>query len=129
MLHILLTGMHAGTKRKLLGLSSEALALFAKLDEQADARAEERERKRMLLEADLEEKRRVEERKHEERMQTMFMGFMQQMMSVIAGPPSYSSNAPPPPSIYQQPNILPSQSYPPSYLQPPFPLPRPHADD
>ena len=45
MLHILLTGMHAGTKRKLLGLSSETLALLAKLDEQADARAEERERK------------------------------------------------------------------------------------
>ena len=59
MLHILLTGMHAGTKKNLqrdMGLSSETLALFAKLDEQAHACAEERERKRMLLEAELEGK-------------------------------------------------------------------------
>ena len=51
-----------------------------------EERAEEREMKRMKLEADIEEKRRHDELKHEERMQTMMMGFMTQMMSFFAPP-------------------------------------------
>ena len=43
---------------------------LSKLDEQAENRAEERERRRMLLEAELEEKRREQERKW---IQTMLM--------------------------------------------------------
>ena len=53
------TGRRRGVKRKPprdTGFSSEVMALLSKLDEQAEAREEERERKRMLLEADLEEK-------------------------------------------------------------------------
>ena len=53
---------------------------MAKLDEQAEARHEEHERKRMLLEAEIEEKRREKERMHEERITSMFFTFMQQML-------------------------------------------------
>ena len=41
-----------------------------------EERAEEREMKRMKLEANIEERRRHDEMKHEEGMQTMMMGFM-----------------------------------------------------
>ena len=51
-------------------LSVEMLAVLSKLDEQAENRAEERERRRMLLEAELEEKRQEQERKW---IQTMLM--------------------------------------------------------
>ena len=61
-------------------LPSEILIILAKLDEQADARMEERE-KRALLESELEERRRDQERKHEDRVQTMLFGFMQNIMA------------------------------------------------
>ena len=74
---------------------------------------EERERKRALLEAELEEKRRAEERKHEERMQLMLFNFMQGIMSFT---PSFSpampvSTAPTPCTPY--PHFAPSSSVPP----------------
>ena len=47
--------------------------------------ADKRELKRVKLEAEIDEKRREEERKHEERMQTMVMGFMTQMIGVFRG--------------------------------------------
>ena len=72
-------------KKKAEDLPSDILAILSKVDEQAEARMEERERKRMLLNAELEERRREQERKHEERMQTMF-GFMHQMMQSSASP-------------------------------------------
>ena len=70
-----------------IGHSPEILALVAKLDEQAEARHEEHERKRMLLEAELEEKRREKERMHEERITSMFLTCMQQMLGVHSARP------------------------------------------
>jgi len=55
------------------------------LEERADTRAEERELKRMQLEAELLEKQREKEREHEMHMQGMMLSFMQQMMSTITG--------------------------------------------
>ena len=74
-------------------LSVQTMAFLSKLQEQADAREEARERRRMILAAELEERRweqerkleeqqREQERKHKERMMNMLMGFMQQ---IIAG--------------------------------------------
>ena len=48
-------------------------------------RDEERELKRMQLEADLLEKQEEKEREHEMHMQGMMLSFMQQMMSTITG--------------------------------------------
>lgn len=119
-------------KRAKSEISTELVTILNEMDE----KAEERELKRMKLEAELEEKRRVEERKHEERMQTMMMGFMTQMMSMVSGgvpPPSFphshqpsTSYIPSPVSPYQpaspfdpqsqaySTNILPPNSYPPT---------------
>ena len=76
------TNYYAGIKRKRKeeDLPIAILTMLGKLDEQADRRMEEKERKRMMLQAELEEKRRKQERKHEERMNTMMFGLMQQMM-------------------------------------------------
>ena len=59
---------NAGTKRKCKqrDLPFDVVTLLTKLDEQADKRMEERERKMMMLQAELEEKRREQERKYEE---------------------------------------------------------------
>ena len=86
---------YTGNKRKNKegDITPELLSILAKLDEQADARMEERERKRMLLEAELEEKRREQERRHEERMQTMMFGFFQKMME-FSPMPSRQSHSP-----------------------------------
>ena len=56
-----------------------------KLDERADAQAEERELERMQLEAELLEKQRDEKREHEMHMQQMMLSFMQQMMLILTG--------------------------------------------
>ena len=53
-------------------MSSELITLLSEMED----KAEERELKRMKFEAELEEKRRKEERNHEERMQSMMMGFV-----------------------------------------------------
>ena len=80
------------------------MAFLATLDAASDKRAEQWERKRMLLDAELEERRREKERKHEERMQTMMMGFMQQVMLTV-GPNCmqpgkfYVQHSPPPPTL------------------------------
>ena len=70
----------SGTKRKMKdsNVSAEVLSILERLDERADARMEERERK-MLLEAELEEKRREQERRHEERMQTLMLVFFSRL--------------------------------------------------
>lgn len=63
-----------GIKRKVhkeSDLPTQILTMLAKLDEEADARMEDRERKRMLLEAEFEEKQHEEEWRYEELMQTM----------------------------------------------------------
>ena len=62
-------------------LASDLLSVMVKLNELADRRMEEREQKRMMMKAKLEEIRYENERKHEERMQAMFFGFMQNMMT------------------------------------------------
>ena len=91
------------------------MVFVATLDAAADKHAEEWERKRMLLDVELEERRR-EERKHEGRMQTMMMGFMQQVMSIVGSnrmqpEQLYIQHSPPPPT-------LPTTGF-------PFPLPGP----
>ena len=94
------TNYYAGIKRKRKeeDLPSEILTMLGKLDEQADRRMEERERKRMMLQGELEEKRREQERKHEERMNTMMFGFMQQMMH-FSQPGYRNAGSFPPPSF------------------------------
>ena len=109
-----------GTKRKLHkegDFTSDLLTMLSKLDEQADARMEEREKKQALLEAEL-ERRREQERKHEERMQTMFLGVMHNMMAWFGNtaPPQIPSPGTPfpqmnPYSNYPQPNVFPHPPY------------------
>ena len=92
---------YAGIKRKCKerDLPFDVVTLLAKLDEQADKRMEERERKMMMLQAELEEKRREQERKHEERMNAMMLNIMQQIMHfppAHTGYHNFSSSFPPP---------------------------------
>ena len=59
---------------------------------------EENEAKSRLMEAELEEKRREQERKHEERMTSMILGFMQQVMgssTQLSAAPYYHAPFPP----------------------------------
>ena len=49
-----------------------------------EEKAEEKDLK-MKFEAELEEKRSTQERNHEERMQSMLVGYMTHMMSMISG--------------------------------------------
>ena len=74
----------AGIKRKTKDsdVSAEVLLILERLDQRADARMEDREGKRMLLEAEVEEKRE-QERRHEQRMQTLMLGF-------FSTPPAYT---------------------------------------
>ena len=95
-------------------LTSNLLTIMSVLEEQADKRMEEREAKRMHLEASLEEKRREQERQHEERMQAMFFSFMQIMMAGSNMPVPQPSNPFYPP--YSSHSHLPSFS-----LTPPIP--------
>ncbi|XP_062523299.1 uncharacterized protein LOC134197961 [Corticium candelabrum] len=74
-----------GTKRRReTGVSADLLAELSKLEREAETRFEEREHKRMMLELQLEERRHEKEMQHEERMQAMFLGFMQQMAAGFA---------------------------------------------
>ena len=138
-------------KKKAEDLPSDILAILSKVDEQAEARMEERERKRMLLEAELEERRREQERKHEERMQTMMFGFMHQMMQSSASPrfpyaphtsfspmPSYPPASSPSASLPYTPQtqaLYPSAAFPPMASYPPasssstFPSPNSDSDE
>ena len=50
-----------------------------------EEKAEERDLKRMKFVAELEDKRSTKERNHEERMQSMMMGYMTHMMSMVSG--------------------------------------------
>ena len=87
---------NAGTKRKCKqrDLPSDVVTLLTKLDEQADKRMEERERKMMMLQAELEEKRREQERKYEERMNTMMLNFMQHIMHFPPARSGYQNSSP-----------------------------------
>ena len=79
-----------------------------------DRKAEERELKRIQLEAEIEEKRREKEREHEMQMQGMMLSFMQQMVSSMArGQGSVDSVAPSMPS-YGITHIPPTSTYHPS---------------
>ena len=83
------------TKRKREGISTDVLEVLGELEERADQRWFTMEEKRMKLEAELEEKRRCEERNHELRIQKLMMGCMQQMFTNFAPhPPMYSHQAP-----------------------------------
>ena len=66
-------------KRKLNSELAEVICVLGEMEKDAEERAEERDLKRRKLEWEMEEKRRETERKHEERMQLMFMNFMREM--------------------------------------------------
>ena len=66
-------------------LALELSMALEKLDERADAQAEERELKRMQLEAELLEKQWDKEREHEMHIKGMILSFMQQMLSTLTG--------------------------------------------
>ena len=104
----------AGVKRKFSRKEADLVNLVQILDEldtRAEKRFHEREEKsmEMFLDAETErwkhqheedkEMRRLEQQ-HEERMQQMFMGFMQQSMAMFAG------RYPPPAASYSQTSTL-----------------------
>ena len=101
-------------KRKRDGISADVLEILGELEEKADQRWLSMEEKRMKLEAELEEKRRKEERKHEMRMQHMMFSYMQQLVTPHPSPythqpPVFPHHSPPPPNPLQAtppPNIL-----------------------
>ena len=74
----------AGIKRKTKDsdVSAEVLLILEQLDQRADARMEDREGKRMLLEAEVEEKRE-QERRHEQRMQSLMLGFFSTPLHIL----------------------------------------------
>ena len=90
-------------------MANELATILHKLDRDAEERADERERKRLLiekeeerkrliLEAELEEKRREQERKHEMQMQAMMFGYIQQLQYPTSPNPSlYGSSTRPMP--------------------------------
>ena len=103
------TNYYAGIKRKRKeeDLPSEILTMLGKLDEQADRRMEEREREEeddVTGRAGGKAKRTGE--KHEERMNTMMFGFMQQMNFSQPG--------------YRNAGSFPPPSFPPMGSSPPF---------
>ena len=59
---------------------AEVLLCLGELERRAEERAEKREFKRRKFELEMENKRREAERKHEERMNQMFMTFAREMM-------------------------------------------------
>ena len=85
--------LYSGLKKKSnkeTWMASELAAILHKLDRDAEERADERERKRLLiekeeerkrlvLEAELEERRREQERRHEMQMQEMMFSYLQQL--------------------------------------------------
>lgn len=88
------------------GVAKDLASALVELEKSAESRYEEREEKRMRMFLDAEEIRRKacaeeeerhrqEERKHEERMQYMFLSFMQQICQSRATPytPSASHHA------------------------------------
>lgn len=79
-----------------------------------EEKAEERDLKRMKFEAELEEKRNVQERNHEERMQSMMMGYMTHMMSMVSGGriPSPLPNSHQPSTSYIPSSVAPYQRVP-----------------
>ena len=93
------------------------IQLLGEMDKEAEERFQEREDKRMKMFLDAEEvrrkshaeekKRRANEQQHEERMQYMFMSFMQQSMAMLGGQ-GYPPPTPYPHAVYPTPCLLPS---------------------
>ena len=103
-------------------MANELATILHKLDRDAEERADERkrkrlliekeeERKRLILEAELEEKRREQERKHEMQMQAMMFGYIQQLQCPTSHNPSLYGSSTRPMSYF------PSDDLPP-YLPP-----------
>ena len=70
-------------------MSSEYIEQLRELDREADERMEEREKKRMLMEAEIEKERRDAEHTHQMEMQRMWMTFFDKMLH--SGPPVHQS--------------------------------------
>lgn len=107
-LKLILYTLHAGIKRKHTrnegGIAKELASALIELEKSAEERNEQREDKRIKFFLDAEEARRKacaeeeeryrqQERKHEERLQFMFLSFMQQMFTQGSSitTPSYGS--------------------------------------
>ena len=104
-------------------MANELATILHKLDRDAEERADERERKRLLiekeqerkrliLEAELEEKRREQERKHEMQMQAMMFSYLQQLQYPNRNPSLYGSSTRP--MTYFPPDDIPPYYPPPS---------------
>lgn len=87
-------------------MSSEYIEQLRELDREADERMEEREKKRMLMEAEIEKERRDAEHTHQMEMQRMWMTFFDKMLH--SGPPVHQSW----PSHPQTNNLQPSTFFP-----------------
>ena len=112
-------------------MANELVTILHKLDRDAEERADERERKRLLiekeeerkrlvLEAELEEKRREQERKHEMQMQAMMFNYLQQLQYVNSGVQN--------PSLYGS-STRPMTLFPPTDDMPPYFPPHSSPDD
>ena len=87
--------------------------MFREIDREADQRMEQREKRRLLMETEIEKEWRAEERSHQIEIQQMWMDVMRTMLR-------------PAPCQYQ-----PCSAYPQPTLFPPFPnqnLPHRHMD-
>lgn len=112
-------------------MANEVVTILHKLDRDAEERADERkrkrlliekeeERKRLVLEAELEEKRREQERKHEMQMQAMMFNYLQQLQYVNSGVQN--------PSLYGS-STWPMTLFPPTDDMPPYFPPHSSPDD
>ena len=102
-------------------MANKLATILHKLEQDADERADEREkkhfiiekeeeRKRLILEAELEEKRRAQERKHEMEMQSMMFSKCNNYANQgIHNPPLYG-HEPSSHAVSYPPNFMPHQS-------------------
>lgn len=93
-------------KPKRESIAVELTAALERLDKKAEERAEEREIKRLHVEAEIHERQREKEREHEMQMQGMFLSFMQQMIgsSSNAAAPLFPPSTYYPPTNYHNPD-------------------------
>jgi len=75
-----------GKKRK-RGDAEDLISKIAKIDEEAEKRAEEREKRWLESEDRREKERREHEDRHAQMMMSMFSGFMTQMSSMMMSQP------------------------------------------
>ena len=80
-----------GKKRSRAKVDDGLLDLLKEMEERSEERETAWEEKRLKFELEMEERRRKREQEQDDRMQTMFSAFLQQMFTMMHPPPSPSS--------------------------------------